>query len=267
MRKTLVDVLFMSEKRKNVLLLLQEGPKETQSILNKLRTTRTALLPQMRVLEESFLVTHYDDIYALTKIGELIVNEMRSLLDTVDVLDVDIEYWGTHKLDFVPPHLLARINELGRCRMISPSITEIFEVNNEFHETSKRSRSLFRITTFLYPNYPMLFSELISSNVEMNLIITDELLDKIRTDNDPGLREMSKTGLIKISIYPDEMGFLSFAYNDYQLLMNPMKTDGEFDKKHILTDNPGALEWGKELYGHYLKDAVPVSEIWQVSNS
>lgn len=261
MRKTLVDVLFMSEKRKNVLLLLQEGPKVTQSILDKLKTTRTALLPQMRVLEESFLVIHYDDTYGLTKTGELIVNEMKSLLDIIDVLDVDIEYWGTHKLDFIPPHLLARINELGRCRVVSPSITEIFEVDSEFHESSKRSRSLFKVTTFLYPNYPMLFSELIPSNVELNLIITDELLDKIRTDNDPGFRELSKTGLIKISIYPDEMGFLSFAYNDHQLLLNPIKIDGDFDKKHILTDNPGALEWGKELFNHYLKDAVPVTEI------
>lgn len=267
MRKTLIDVLFMSEKRKSVLLMLLDGPKETQFILDQLKTTRTALLPQMRVLEESFLVTHYDDTYALTKIGELVVNEMKPLLDTVDVLDVDIEYWGTHKLDFVPPHLLTRINEIERCRVISPSITELFEVNNEFHETSKRSRSLFRVTTFLYPNYPMLFSELISNNVEMNLIVTHELINKIRNDNDPVLRKLSKTGLLNIFTYPGEMGFLSFAYNDHQLLLNPMKVDGDFDKKHVLAENPSALEWGKELYGHYLKDAVPANEIWQVQQS
>ncbi|MDP2217308.1 MAG: hypothetical protein Q8J68_08490 [Methanolobus sp.] len=65
----------------------------------------------MKVLEENHLVIHYDDTYDLTKIGELIVNEIEPLLATIAVLDKNIEYWGTHKLDFIPPHLLERIYE------------------------------------------------------------------------------------------------------------------------------------------------------------
>ena len=46
MKKSLIDVLFMSEKRKRVLLLLQDGTKEMEDILKSLDTTRQALLPQ-----------------------------------------------------------------------------------------------------------------------------------------------------------------------------------------------------------------------------
>jgi hypothetical protein len=44
MGKTLPDVIFASDKRKEVLLLLRDGAKEMNYLLNALDTTRTALL-------------------------------------------------------------------------------------------------------------------------------------------------------------------------------------------------------------------------------
>jgi predicted transcriptional regulator len=76
------------------------------------------LLPQIRILKEHHLVSHDRDIYELTTIGKLIVDEMSPLLDTVNFFEVDIDYWGTHNLDFIPPHLWKRIGELEFCRFI-----------------------------------------------------------------------------------------------------------------------------------------------------
>lgn len=120
MKKPLIDVIFASEKRKGVLLLLQEGSKEMETLLKELGTTRQALLPQMRVLEEHYLVTHDKDIYELTTTGKLLVDYMAPLVDTLGVLDTDIDYWGTRNLDFIPPSLLKRMNELKSCEVIKP---------------------------------------------------------------------------------------------------------------------------------------------------
>lgn len=81
----MLDVLFMSEKRKGVLLLLKDGTKETEYLLDCLDTTRQALLPQIRVLQEHCLVSHSKDAYELTAIGKLIVDEMTLLLDKIEV--------------------------------------------------------------------------------------------------------------------------------------------------------------------------------------
>lgn len=77
MKKSLLDVLFMSEKRRRVLLLLQDGTKEMEDILKSLDTTRQALLPQIRILKEHCLIDHYDDTYELTTIGKLIVDDIK----------------------------------------------------------------------------------------------------------------------------------------------------------------------------------------------
>jgi predicted transcriptional regulator len=251
----------MSEKRKNALILLKDGTKETQVILNHLKTTRTALLPQMKVLEENHLVIHYDDTYGLTKIGELIVNEIEPLLATIEMLDKNIEYWGTHKLGFIPPHLLERIYELGECEIITPSITNVFEIDSNFQEMSKKSPYLFYVTTFLYPNYSMLFSELISNNVKMHLIASKDLLEKIRADEDNDFKQLIQSGSLHLFVYPDKMDFLTFAYNDSNLLLSALKDNMEFDNKHILSCNLSALEWGKELFEHYMKSSTPITEI------
>ena len=67
-----------------------------ESLLKSLDTNRPTLLPQMRVLEESHLIVHYNDSYELTTLGKIVIDKMLPLLDTLEVFDVDIDYWGAH---------------------------------------------------------------------------------------------------------------------------------------------------------------------------
>ncbi|MDG6245056.1 MAG: transcriptional regulator, partial [Methanolobus sp.] len=154
MTQPLINVIFASEKRKNTLVLLQDGPKEMEFLLSSLSTTRQALLPQIRILEDHYLIRDYQDVYELTTIGKLIVDYMKPIIDKTEIFDTDIDYWGTHDLDFIPPHLLVRINELGKCKLIKPHITELYEINKEFHEATKKSKSHYIVTTILHPNFP-----------------------------------------------------------------------------------------------------------------
>jgi predicted transcriptional regulator len=248
----------MSGKRKGVLLLLQNREMEMEAILEALDTTRQALLPQMKILEEHHLVDHYGDTYELTTIGKLIVDEMAPLLNTVETLDSDIDYWGNHSLDFIPSHLLERISELGHCKSITPPITEMYEISREFQETSKRSNSTFIITAFLHPNFPEIFSELIDNNVIINIIISKELHEKLLIHSDIHCETVFRNKLIHIYVYPEKMNFMSFAHNDYQLMMNLLDSSGNYDNRRLLCSTPEALEWAKELCKHYLKKSIPI---------
>ncbi|MDP2217307.1 MAG: hypothetical protein Q8J68_08485 [Methanolobus sp.] len=107
---------------------------------------------------------------------------------------------------------------------------------------SRKSLYPFRVTAFLYPNYSMLFSELILNNVNIQLIVSKDLLEKIRTDEDNDFKQLIQSGLLHLFVYPDKMDFLTFAYNDNNLLLNALKDNMEFDNKHILSCNPSALE-------------------------
>jgi predicted transcriptional regulator len=259
--KPLIDVVFMSEKRKEVLLLLQDGAKEMEIIHKTLDTTRQALLPQIKILEEHHLVFHDRDTYKLTTIGKLIVNEMSPLIDTVEVFDVDIDYWGTRSLDFIPSHLLRRMNELGKCTTIIPTITEIYNVHDRFYELSKKSTVHSVITTTFYPHFPKLLYELLPKNIHANVIVSNELFDKLRTESRTELVKFIDNELIHLFVYPENIGLLDFLYNEYCIMLSPLTNEGDFDNKHIECCNQGALKWGEELFEHYLKKSRPITEL------
>jgi predicted transcriptional regulator len=261
MRKPLLDVICKSEKRKGVLLLLQNGAKEMEAILEALDTTRQALLPQMKVLEEHYLIDHYGDTYELTTIGKLIVEEMAPLMDTLGVLDADIDYWGTHDLNFIPPHLLQRIDELRECRVIKPSITDLYEIDKEFHEASKGSESHFVITTYIHPEFYRLVYEMMDNNVQMYFVFPPDLFDKLQPARYAELIEISKSEFVNIFVYPKKVGFLFFAFNDTHSMLSLTTNDGEFDGRYLLCRYKKSHEWEKELFDHYLKESAPITEI------
>jgi predicted transcriptional regulator len=260
MKKALLDVLFKSEKRKHVLLLLKDEARGMEDLLSSLNTTRQALLPQIKVLEENYLVSRDRDTYELTTIGKLIVDEMIPFLSTLEVLD-DIDYWGTRKLDFIPPHLFKRINELQKCEIIRPSSVDVHDLNKTVMKTSYMSEFQRALCTFYHPDFPKFFSGLMQNNADVYLITTPEVFDKLRTERIADFEELLKNELFHFYVCSLKMDFLAIVFNNYHLLMRPLKSDGEIDSNHILCSNPPALEWANELFEYYLKESVLITEI------
>lgn len=261
MRKPLLDVLFMSEKRKNVLLLLQDGMKETKTLLHSLKTTRQALLPQIRILEDSKLIEHLDDTYELTTMGKLVVEEMDKIVGIVDVLDIDIDYWGERQLDFIPPYLLKRLRELDSCKVIIPGMTELHEINKEFFDKSNESAQVTKVTTFLYPNFPAIYSEWIKNGLVISLIVSEELFEKIKRDYPEKFKEYLDSGKMKLFVYPGEIKFLSFGYNDHCAYFRLLRKTGEYDSKELLCCNMSAVGWCKELCEYYKERSAPIIDL------
>ncbi|AFV22789.1 hypothetical protein Mpsy_0578 [Methanolobus psychrophilus R15] len=261
MKKPLLDVIFASEKRKEVLLVLQNGAKEMPTLLQLLDTTRKALLPQIRVLEEHYLVDHYGDTYELTTIGKLIVDDTPPLLSTLSVLDFDIDYWGTHKLDFIPSHLFKRIDELGPCNLIKIGLHEIFEEDKQFTKEARISKSVFTMSSFVFPNFEQTFSELIANNVDIFIIISKELYEKLIIDNPEKSQALIENPNINLSVYPTRFDFLSVSINDYSLMLKLLTEQGVSDNKRVICSSDSAIRWGRELFEYYLKNSIPITEL------
>ncbi|MDP2217303.1 MAG: winged helix-turn-helix domain-containing protein [Methanolobus sp.] len=257
----MLDVAFKSEKRKGVLLLLQDGAKKMDYLLKSLDTNRQALLPQIRILEEHYLVDHYNHIYRLTDIGKLLVDEMVPLLGIIEVLDIDIDYWGNHQFDFIPPHLFKRMNELQKCEVVRPSHTDIHDLNKTVMKTSFKSEFQRAICTFYHPHFPEFFSGLMQNNADVYFITTPEVLDKLKTERIVEFEKLFESKLFHFYVSFAKLNLLAIVFNNYHLLIRPLKHDGEIDSNHILCSSPMALEWANDLFEYYLKDSTRITEI------
>ena len=94
MENTLLDLILLSEKRKNVLLLLLEGPKDIETIKKALNASATAVQPQVKKLKEQHLVVQEKNLYKLSEIGRIVAEKMKPLVDTLSVLEENTDYWA-----------------------------------------------------------------------------------------------------------------------------------------------------------------------------
>ncbi|TGC09434.1 helix-turn-helix transcriptional regulator [Methanolobus halotolerans] len=261
MKKPLLDVIFASEKRKGALLSLKNGPTEIETLLNHLSTTRAALLPQIRILEEHYLVKQTDNAYELTGIGELIINEIIPLLNTVELFDEEIDYWGTHNIEFLPTQLLKNLKLLKECKLVKLSLPESYQLNQDTVKTSFESDSFFVITSFFHPNYPQVFTEMAQKGVKLNIIVTKHVLDIIQTGHNKIFAGLIQNHSLNLYVYPEEMGFQVIAFNDYLLLLRLLTNDGDIDIDHMVCSGTDALQWGEDIFKHYLKNSTQITEL------
>ena len=150
MKKSLIDLAFLSEKRKDVLLLLEEGPKSGDDIKTALNVKSTSIMPQIKKLKDGHLIVQDKrNIYKLSGMGEIVVEKMEPLLDTVRVFEENYDYWVNHNLTVIPEYLLNRINELGNYFMLEADLNRLFEIPEDLKSNLSRI-SVYKNISFIF---------------------------------------------------------------------------------------------------------------------
>jgi len=249
--KPLMDLIFASEKRMNLLLILYDGRKEITALTESLDTTRTALLPQMKILNEKHLIRRVDDSYELTTLGKLIVDRMLPLTEMATLLSCEWDYLGTHYLDFIPPDLLRRIDELGECYVVETTLPELFDVNEEMLQKARESKFYYEVTSSIHPHFGKIFSELTAEGVNISLIISRSLHEKLIKDNREEFQAILGNSGITLYVYPGSFEFISFTLADHTILLRLLTQEGYYDNKQIMFAKGNAHQWGEEFFEYY----------------
>ncbi|WP_243685349.1 helix-turn-helix transcriptional regulator [Methanosarcina barkeri] len=178
MENNLLNLIFLSEKRKNVLLLLLEGPKDIETIKKTLNASATAVQPQVKKLKEQHLVVQEKNFYKLSEIGRVVVEKMKPLVDTITVLEENANYWAEREVNEVPPFLLRRISELGHCAIIEPQIDYMFELIPEYVKNARMAKELKATISYFHPLFPSFFLEIAEKGIMISLVFPESVLKR-----------------------------------------------------------------------------------------
>jgi predicted transcriptional regulator len=256
MKKALLDVVFTSERRKNVLLMLQDGPEEMELILERLHTTRQALLPQMRILKDHNLIYQFCDAYGLKNTGKLLVNKMKPFLGTLETLEENSNYLATHKVDSIPEHFLNRLCEVEGCKVIDPGHINAHQLNAEFIEEALSSKYVYFVCTFMHPGYNSILKQLLDKGIEVSVIDSKELVEKLLTEIYEVCRHFLSYKNFKIYRYEKDLAISTLTVIDNGFLLRLRLSNNEFSNKQLVCVGLNGRKWGKELYDYYLKDST-----------
>ncbi len=256
MRRALIETISRSEKRKDVLLLLQNGPVEMQSILKTLNESRPALLPQMKILEEGQLVVKEKDAYMLSKFGKLIVNDLQPLLSTLNILEGKLDYWTKHNTDCIPNDLFNRLRELESCELVEPELCEALELSRKAISLCMKSKSIDTATSFYHSEYPALFMKYAENGTNFRCIFTNEVLSRFTLENKQQLHDLIQYPNMKFYVYPDNLNLSDLMVTPDFMLLRLLTISGIYDPRYIMAYKQSSVNWSEEFFHHLISKST-----------
>lgn len=257
----LTELIFRSERRRNLLLFLKDRPRFIDEIQDHLCTDPVTILPQLKKLKDRKLVIQKNNAYELSIMGKAIVDKMPPLLDTLEVLEDNYDYWSQRNFEGIPRVLRSRIWELKNCRLIRPDLSHMFELDPEFVEKFLLSRKVLSFSSYFHPSFISLYLEIAKKETEISLMVTEPVLKRFKADHIEDLRALIEFEHVSLSLLPKSPKLADFTVTDRFFLLTILPQMKFFEHESLLSSELQALKWGNDLFSHLQKEAVQVKEI------
>lgn len=258
MDKSLIDLLFMSQKRKDLLLLLKKGGKPIEEITDSLNVTSTGMLPQIKKLKDEHLVLQEDREYRLTPLAEILVEKMEPLLDTLQVIEENKDYWQDRDLTALPNPFLERLNELKSCFLVKPDPDNIFEPSPIFMENIRKSKEIVFYSSIFHPIFSEIFIANKDYDIKITLVVTRKIWERLKTDFEEELKLCLAREKRRLFICKKEIKIAMLVKTECFMAADFLTSKGIFDQETIIGFEPAALKWTEDLILHYKEQAQEI---------
>jgi len=240
--------------------LLMEGPRNIEQIKTSLNVTAKAMMPQIKILKKQELILQKGDVYELSEIGKLVVGNMLPLLNTLEVIEENKEYWASRDTSVIPMDMFMRLGELGECMVIEPDLNHLFDLPREFTENLARSRCILSSLSYYHPLYPSLYSKLAKSEAEVELVLTDSVFERLKNDSPEELNSLLNSENTVVGVCAEGLNIPTIAVTDRFMYLCLFDRQGKYDHRKVMSFDESALHWGRELFAHYMKSFREVKD-------
>lgn len=261
MQLELLELIFLSDKRKQLLLFLRDGPKNMDEIKEALDVTSTAILPQIKKLKEKSLVVQEDKNYKLSLIGKVLVEKMQPLVNIVDVFEDNFDYWAERDLQGIPHDFRKRLGELRKCKLIQPDLDRMFELDPEIVENLSKSNHILECLAYFDPSLISICQELAKGGVELSFLMSEPVFQRYSKDYLEEFQSMLAAKNIKFFLYSGELRIANLTVTDRFVMISLFpKNQKHFDRESLICYDLSALKFGNELFEELLRNSTRITQ-------
>ncbi|WP_440945128.1 helix-turn-helix transcriptional regulator [Methanosarcina sp. T3] len=260
MKPSLVNLILFSDRRKDLLLLLKEKPRDIDTIKESLNVDASSIQPHIKKMKDVHLIIEEEKVYRLSEIGKVIVENMEPLLNLIEVFEVDDEYWKNRDLTPIPDYLLERIDELVHCELLEPDIEHMLETPKVFMDNIRSSKEIFTFVSYFHPEAPSLYADLAENGTELTLCMTKNVMERLLSSYPEEAERLSRSKNSKLFVCQKPAPIPSIVVTDKFLALKLFENDGKLRDQLLISTEKKALSWGKELFWHCMRVAEPTEE-------
>lgn len=260
MKPSLIKSILYSEKRKNILFLLKNEPKSIDEIKKELGENSASIQPQIKKLKSFFLILEKNKVLSLSEIGKAIVENLQELIDTLEVVEENPDYWKKQDLSAIPEKLQNRIKELEKCEILEPDSEHLFETPDFFRKNILISKEVLTFVSYFHPESPEIYANIAENNTELILCMKEIVADRLFMDFPKEAATISKSEKSKILICKKPVKLPSLVVTDRFMVLKLRENNGKLRDRMLLCCEEKALNWGKELFTAYMTLCEPLEE-------
>ena len=256
----LLNVISASDKRRNLLILLNSGPKGWDEIKQTLMVTSTGMLPQVKILEEECLIERDGRKFFLTPMGRVLAAFLEPLVKTVEVFEKNQNFWCEHNLEVLPDEILFDVKDLGNYRLLDVPDAELFDIN-PFLNNLVQSKTIKGISHTVHPKFPEFFLTLANKCEQSSLIFTPGVFKIVSEKYREMLEEYLLCKNASLYVSKEDLKF-SFVVSDSYFSISLFYSTGAFDSKHdVISQNPSALAWGEKIFAYFREKSEKIEAL------
>jgi predicted transcriptional regulator len=258
----LLELIFLSDRRKQLLLFLKDGPKNMDEIKETLDVTSTAIMPQIKKLKEKFLVVQEDKNYNLSLIGKVLVEKMQPLVSIIDVFEDNFDYWAERDFQGIPPSFQKRLGELRKCKLIQPDLDRMFELDPEIVENFSKSSHILEYIAYFDPSLISMCQKLAISGVKLSFLMSESVFQRYSMDYFEDFRNMLTFENVKFFLYSGELRIANLTVTDrFAMISLFLKNQKHFDREKLISYELSAIKFGNELFDELLRNSTRITQI------
>lgn len=247
--------LFRSELKLDILSSLLSGEKRLSALREELGSSGSTIIHALNDLETMRLAQRAGKHYRLTSLGIIEARLVEEVSSTVEVLEMFQDFLLRHDVTAVPSHLLRRMGALRDSTLIQNDATELDKVHLNFKQLLLTSRRVRGVSPIFHPDFVGTFQLLLSEGATVDLILSREVLDKTLTLADKGqMLDYVERDKLRIFLADEPRVALTVTENSFS--MGFFSRDGGYDySRDLVSNSRSAIEWGEELFQHFLIEA------------
>lgn len=255
----LLKFVVTSELRLKLLLSLYESSKTINELKSEFNRKPGNISRALNELKSCKLIQKFSNkLYAVSSIGFLLAKNLENLMDTMEAIDSNGEFWENHSIKSIPNKFLKELSIFNEASLVKSTITEFAKPINVYLENIKNSSYICIILP--------VFSKIFMDAIGEALIKHDGYLDVITTKNIYDLVAKSDSEHIvkallrdkKINFYiVDDLPNIFFTVSDVFASLFLFFDDVVFDNSEILLlGEDSNLNDAYRFYRYFKKEII-----------
>ncbi len=246
----------------NILLNLKDGEKNIANLREKMDSLETSILHALKALENEKLVSKKEKFYQLTNIGKIYALNFDQLVKASTLRNED--FWLQHDLSDIPSHLQLRLGELSFCNIVRADLIDLKGWQKPFMKELQKASHIKGMSPFYHEEFAAALIDALRKKAHVDIVLTPTVLHEVAGIKLRSLLTYLRNAFInhRLRIYLKDNFKVALTVTEKFFSLGLFNLDGTYDANvDIQSSEPQAIEWGKELFAHHLKNAETVNFI------